>query len=212
MKTVFKIVDVCKKNLKLDWDSVICIVGGEGVGKSNLMLHLLEYYNPNCKIEDIGLNTRGFINSISKSKQYGNPVFDEAGDGLYSREAMGSFNKALNKLFMAIRGKNLFTILVLPDFFDLDSYFRKKRVKGLFEVYGKGKVKFFNKKQIDIINFKCDRFKKIYGVKPSIYDTFPKYKGKLAEDYAELKKEKIKEAIDNLKGDGGEVGDRKSVV
>ena len=199
METIKKIVIESKKKLYKDHDCLFVIVGPEGSGKSHLMMNILDIYNPNSKISDISMNAKDFVRSLRHMKRYGNPVFDEAGDGLYSREAMGGFNRLLNKTYMAIRGLNLFTILVLPDFFDLDSYFRKHRVKGLFQVYKRGSVKFWNKRQIEYINIYCDKTRQITQ-KPSVYDTFPIYKGHLAEQYKELKLQKIKETLNNLDG------------
>jgi len=200
METIKKLILASKEKLKQDHDCFFAITGSEGSGKSHLMLNILDVYNPDATVEDIGLNTGDFVNILKNQKRYGNPVFDEAGDGMYSRESMSGFNRILNKTYMAIRGLNLFTIVVLPDFFDLDSYFRKHRVKGLFQVYKRGKVKFWNKYQIDIINNLCSKTRQI-SVKPSIYDTFPIYKGHLRKDYDNKKREKIQETLNNLSGD-----------
>ena len=201
MKQIIKIVTEAEKKLHKDHDFVMAICGPEGGGKSHLMLNIIEQVYPKATIKSIGFNTIGFINALKGAKRYGLAVFDEAGDGLYSRDAMTGVNKLLAKAFMTIRGRNLFTILVLPDFFDLDSYFRKHRVKGLFIVPKRGRVRVYNKRQIDRINQIGERTKRIL-VKPSIYDTFPKYKGYLAEIYKMHKDEKIKESLDNLDQSG----------
>ncbi|HMA69857.1 MAG TPA: hypothetical protein VKN74_08280 [Candidatus Mcinerneyibacterium sp.] len=197
MKSIYKIVEIIKKNLKKDYDALMVITGKEGVGKSHLMLNILDYYNPKAKISDISLNKNDFRHNIRFQPRYGNPVFDEAGDGLFSREAMTSFNREIVKLYMAIRGRNLFTILVLPDFFDLDSFFRKHRVRFLIEVYKRGRFKLWDRPQIDIIN-QYNTFHRNITTKPLFYDTFPIYKGHLAEEYKKKKEEKIEEALNSL--------------
>jgi len=192
-----RIIDIIKKNLKKDYDCLMVISGKEGVGKSHLMLNILDYYNPKANIDDISLNKEDFRQNIRTQKRFGNPVFDEAGDGMFSREAMTSFNREIVKLYMAIRGRNLFTILVLPDFFDLDTFFRKHRVRFLIEVYKRGKFKLLDRPQIDNINQKCTFHRNIY-IKPLFHDTFSKYKGHLAEAYNKKKEEKIQQAFDDL--------------
>jgi ABC-type dipeptide/oligopeptide/nickel transport system ATPase component len=197
MQSIKKIIDIVKKKNHQDHDTLFVIVGDEGSGKSNLMLHILEEYNKEADIRDVAFNKEEFVRVLKNMKRFGNPVFDEAGDGMYSRDAMVGLNKLLIKTYMAIRGYNLFTILVLPNFFDLDSFFRQHRVKGLFQVYKRGSFKFWNKNQIYYINQSSEKKIKI---KPSVYDTFPKYKGRLKEEYDIKKTERIKQALNNITG------------
>ncbi|MFO7823558.1 MAG: hypothetical protein R6V72_06440, partial [Cyclobacterium sp.] len=60
---------------------------------------MLEHYNPNAKINDIAFNKEEFVHVLRNMQQFGNPVFDEAGDGMYSRDAMVGLNKLLIKTY-----------------------------------------------------------------------------------------------------------------
>jgi hypothetical protein len=198
MKNIHKLLDISYKKNKNDHDTVFCIVGDEGSSKSTLGLHIHDYWldlvkrEPNIK--RIGLDVEGFKVALSRAKKLDIAIFDEAGDGLYSRRTMSAMNVLLTKTFMTIRALNLLTILILPDFFDLDSFFRKRRVRGLFYVYRRGRVMFFNRRQIQQIIDKCEDRKRIYGVSPSLYDTFPKYQGVLKKQYDKLKRDKTKQS------------------
>lgn len=205
MKSILQLIDVNIYHQNRDNDVVWGIIGEEGSGKSNLMMHVKDYYcnkmNIPLEIKDIGLNVQDFKVALTRNKDrpFANPVFDEAQDGLYSREAMkGNLNILLNKTYMAIRGMRFFTILCLPDFFSLDTYFRKKRIRGLFWVYKRGHCAFYTKDQVSFISMQ----KSFKGVKPIIRDTFPKYKGKLKKEYDALKKERMSAQIKRLETEG----------
>lgn len=202
MKNIHKLLDIAYRKNSNDHDSVFCIVGAEGSSKSTLALHSHDYWLKKRRLKPdicrIGLDVKGFKNALAKAKKRDVVIFDEAGDGLYSRQTMSRVNVLLTKTFMAIRAQNLLTLLVLPDFFDLDTFFRKRRVRGLFYVYRRGRVMFFNQMQIQKIIDKCEGLKRIYGVTPSLYDTFPKYTGILKKDYDKLKREKVKQSQRNL--------------
>jgi hypothetical protein len=112
---------------------------------------------------------------------------------------MSDFNKDVIKMYTVIRGKGLFTILVLPSFWYLDKFFRMHRVKGLWHVYSRGRVAFWNKRQIARMIQKGEDHQDIWAVKPSLRDAFPVYKGYLLEDYKVLKAKKIADTITAMK-------------
>jgi len=199
------------KHLK-KWDTVIVICGAEGGSKSNLALHIIDWWytklRGKCKATDIKhmcLDEKQFETDLSDCVKMEATVFDEAG-ALSSRAALTKFNKKLMKAYQVIRADLLFTVLVIPDIWDLDTWFRNKRIKGLFHVYNRGRVAFYGKektKMLMVLN--QNRIVKSYGfVKPSFRDTFPIYKGVLAKPYEELKEIKEKQARRELK-EGDEV-------
>lgn len=177
-------------------DTVLIITGNEGIGKSNLLLDIIEEWEKitgeHFTIDNVGLNQEQWIHAISIAKKtVGIAPFDEAGDGLLSRDAMSDFNRDVVKMYIVIRGLSLLTVLVLPSFWYLDKFFRMHRVKGLFFVYSRGKVAFWNKKQIKKIIMKGDDNQDVWVAKPSFRDSFPLYTGHLREGYEIRKAEKI---------------------
>lgn len=199
-------LDIVFEKHKKDWDTVVAIVGKVGVGKSNLALHMLEYWNTKlngeCKESDIKhmcLNRDDFIKDLSDCKKNEMTIYDEAGD-ISSRGAMTEFNRQLMVAYQIIRADNIFTVLVLPDIWDLDSYFRNKRIKGLFYVPKRGRVAFWGKKKIEkVLNINQYKpIKNYFVVKPDFTDTCPIYKGVMINSYKELKETKVKEYRKNL--------------
>ena len=206
LKGVKEYLDIVYKNHQNNWDTVIAIVGKVGVGKSNLALHMLEYWNQKingkCDPEDIKnmcLNREDFMKRLSNCKKKEMIIYDEAGD-ISSRSALDKFNKQLMVAYQIIRGDNLFTVLVLPDIWDLDSYFRNKRIKGLFYVKERGKVAFWNRDKIEGILAINQYYpiKNYFAVSPDFTDTYPIYKGAMQDNYKELKENKLLEFRKNL--------------
>lgn len=207
MKWIKEYQEIRFEKHKKDWDTVIAIDGDEGVSKSNLNLHMLDYWcellNGECKPEDIKhmcLTGNDFIDDLSDSIPNEYISFDEAGE-LDSRRAMSDFNVKISQAYQVIRADRLFTTLVLPSFWDLETRFRLRRVKALFHVYARGKVAVYLKDKVRLL---CQlnehrKIKSYYGVSPDFYANFPIYKGVLADKYKELKKKKTQEARSKLK-------------
>ena len=200
MKEIQRLLEKVLKAHQDQHDTVWIISGDEGFGKSNLLLDIVEEWglmtDRKYTIENIGLTPQGWVRAISIAEPHiGIAPFDEAGDGLLSRDAMSDFNKDVIKMYTVIRGKGLFTILVLPSFWYLDKFFRMHRVKGLFHVYNRGRVAFWNKQQIKQIILRGEDHQDIWAAKPSIRDSFPRYDGYLKADYEKLKAEKIASSI-----------------
>jgi hypothetical protein len=206
MERIKKAVDVTHDKLAFeDWDSVWCITGQEGGSKSHLGLHILDYwYSRNTlkpeHIKHIGLDQKGFVNALDNTGKVGCCIYDEAGE-LTNKRTMSKFNVELTKIYQVIRGRNVFTILILPSIFDLDPYFSKRRIRGLFYVYKRGRCAFWSRTRLQtMLQMNALKYvKKELVVRPTFYDTFPKYNGILLDGYKKLKDDKMKEIIVNLK-------------
>lgn len=192
---------------KQNWDTFGIIIGDEGVGKSNVGLHYLDIWSRitkgKCLPEDIKhvcLTGKDFVDDLSDMKENELTIFDEAGE-LDSRRAMSNFNTLLTQAYKVIRADRLFTILILPDFWDLEPRFRNRRVKFLIYVYQRGKAKMWLKDNVrKIVALNEGRIiKNINVVKPDLYFSFPIYGGAMAEEYEKLKKKKTTEARKKLK-------------
>jgi len=221
LKGVYRYLDLVFNKHKKNWDTVICICGAVGVGKSNLALHMLEYWNKKLygkvsksDIKHVCLDSVGFLHDLADCKQYEMTIYDEAGE-LSSRNAMNKLNKMIMVTYQIIRADKIFTVLILPDIWYLDSYFRNTRVKGLFVVSKRGKVAFWNYQKLrKIIDLNQSRNIKNYWVTPPNFtDSYPMYKGILMEEYEKLKAKKTSEARQKLKEvvdeNGNEIRDLK---
>lgn len=128
---------VKKRVLKKDRDWVCVIDGEEGVGKSVLAQQIAKYLDPNFTIDDIVFNSDEFLKKIKdpKTKKGKAIVLDEAFSAASSRSSLSEVNRAMIGVATEMRQKNLFIILCIPSFFDLDRYFALWRCRALFHIY-----------------------------------------------------------------------------
>lgn len=126
-------------------DCLIVMSGREGYGKSTLAIHTWRYINhlrktwnlpSNFNVNNIGLTSKTFLESIKNSNKGDVVMYDEAALGLYNRQSMKKSNTTLNQVLMICRYKNLFLILNIPDFMALDAGVRRRRVTLLCNVKG----------------------------------------------------------------------------
>lgn len=207
MKRVQEYLKIAYNAHKRDWDTVICITGENRKGKTNLGLHMVEEWlklqgievTPNHVDKHIGISKVSFARVLEGAKKMDPIMDDEAGD-ISSRSAMSKANRLYMTGYQVVAAENLFTILILPEFWNLDSYFRKDRVKHLFHVYARGKVAFWDKdklKRLVAVN-ETMKVKNLLVEYPTFYDTFPKYNGPLKERYEALKLAKMKQVRKEL--------------
>lgn len=222
MNYIREYVDIVYDAHKSDWDTVITITGKNRKGKTNLALWILHLWIekkygevlPEHAKKYLGVDIERFSVVLNDAKKMDCIVDDEAGD-ISSRGAMTKNNRLLTQNYQIIAGMNLLTILVLPEFWYLDGYFRKDRVKHIFYVYQRGKTAFWEEKSKDVIvdiNQSFDR-KNLFVTYPDFIDNFPKYKGPLLEPYLLMKEAKMKtvrsdlqQAIADNKPRAGRVG------
>lgn len=123
--------------LKKDRDWVIVIDGEEGVGKSVLAQQIALYLDPTFCLDDIVFTADQFIRKIKDIKTTKGKVvlLDEGYNAANARASMTEANRSMIGLATEMRQRNLFIIIVLPSFFDLDKYFALWRCKTLFHVY-----------------------------------------------------------------------------
>lgn len=127
--------------------SVILIDGGQGQGKTTLMVHILDYINsihglPPCDLSkknhpQLSLGGKEFIKNFNQCKKDKLPciAYDESGD--YSkRSSMSKFNSMLNRRFETIRSSNIIVLFALPNFNVIDNYlFDLQIVRGALHLY-----------------------------------------------------------------------------
>ncbi len=128
---------VKKRVLTKDRDWVLVIDGEEGVGKSVLAQQVGKYLDPNFGIRNIVFNSDEFLKKIKdpKTKPGTTIVLDEAFSAASSRASLSEVNRAMIGVATEMRQKNLFVILCIPSFFDLDKYFALWRCRALFHLY-----------------------------------------------------------------------------
>lgn len=207
MKYVRQQLDIQYDGLhKKERDAVNLVVGEEGDGKSHFTMHCLEYWlekkYQEVKNEDIkfmNLDIEDWAKTFSEAQKGDMCIYDEAGE-LAGRRTMSKLNVAIARAYQIIRADCLNSFLVLPDLFWLDGTFTKRRAKGLFYVYERGKVAYWNRDQLrKIMDINSKRtVKSVWVVTPLFFDNFPIYKGKLKDAYDKKKKEFMKDTRKEL--------------
>jgi len=130
-----KNLDQAKRVIKKDWDMVFCVDGYEGSGKSVLAQQIAKYCDPTLDISRIAFTPKEFIDAINKAGKYQAVIYDEAYGGMSSRAAMSEVNRSLMSVLAEIRQKNLFVLVVMPCFFEMDKYAAVWRSRALIHVY-----------------------------------------------------------------------------
>ena len=128
---------VKKRVLTKDRDFVVVIDGEEGVGKSVLAQQIAAYLDPDFNLDKIVFNSDDFLKIIKdpKTKPGSCVLLDEAFNAANNRASLTEVNRSMIGVATEMRQKNLFVILVLPSFFDLDKYFALWRCRALIHVY-----------------------------------------------------------------------------
>jgi len=198
---IYRAIDIIYDGVvNKDYDNVLCITGDEGKGKTHIGLHIVDEWlrrrygtvTPEMAGKFIGMDGKGFVKVLGGVKRFDIAMNDEAAD-ISSRGALEKVNKLFMKAYQIIRGDNLFTILIIPSVFDLDSFFRKRRVRHLIHVYKRGKFAYWGHERLKRMVEQNERFpvKNYYVVRPLFYDNLPKYDGVLLNPYLKIKEDKM---------------------
>jgi len=128
---------VKKRVLTKDRDWVAVVDGEEGVGKSVLAQQIAKYLDPDFNLDKVVFTADEFLKIIKDptTKKGACIVLDEAFSAANSRSSLTEVNRSMIGVATEMRQKNLFILMVLPSFFDLDKYFALWRCRALFHVY-----------------------------------------------------------------------------
>lgn len=189
--------DLAKEEIKKDWDMVFVLDGQEGAGKSVLAQQIGYYCDPQLELKRIVFSPDDFKKQVINCKRKNACIiFDEAYGGLSSRKAMSDVNQGLVSMLAEIRQKNLFVIIVLPTFFDLDKYVALWRSRALVHVYAdrfkRGYFKFFsyNKKKKLYVNGK--KFYNYNVAQPDFIGRFTNFYPIGDKEYREKKRKSLR--------------------
>jgi len=184
-------VESVKSHLKAKWDWVHVVDGMEGSGKSTFGLLIKAIYEGEWNLDRIIYDARELVENMEKLPRKSCIMMDEIILTSYKRDASTAINKVLNKAFSIVRDRNLFFILILPSYFDLDKDLRK-RARYRTYCYGKGTqrgwVIFY---QIVRTQWtKKDPFQNEIG--EYIFPNIPK---KIYDDYSQVKRKMLKDKL-----------------
>lgn len=185
-------LDRAKRVIKEDWDMLFLVDGMEGSGKSVMAQQIGGYCDPTLNIERVTFTPEEFRNAIMEATAFQCVIYDEAYTGLSSRATMSRINRTLVSMLAEIRQKNLFVIVVMPTFFDLDKYVALWRSRALIHVYTgdnfqRGFFAFYN------IDTKKDLYvngKKFYNYRASKSNFYGRFTNWYAVDKEEYRQKK----------------------
>lgn len=130
-------VNMVKARIRDHWDYVIVVDGREGSGKSTLALHIKALYDGSYNLNHVLFDAESLLEEMEKAPMGSCVMLDEAIISLYKRDSLKEFQTILVKSFSIIRARELFFIMVLPNFWDLDGSLRNRANYRVY-VYAKG--------------------------------------------------------------------------
>jgi hypothetical protein len=139
--------------VRKDDDFILLIDGMERSGKSVLAQQIARFFDPEFDVSKIVFTVDDFLDTVKNADQYTCIIWDEAFRGLSKRQAISKVNKKVVQTLMEVGQRNLFIIIVLPTYFELDKYAALHRCKCLIHVhrdkhYRRGYFKFFDYKKM----------------------------------------------------------------
>lgn len=166
-----------KKIVKKDWDVVILIDGGEGAGKSVLAQQVAYFFDETFTDDRMTIGLEDFEKAIMNAKPSQAIVGDEMMRLLNSKSAMTHINKRIVELLAEVRQKNLFIVLVMPSFFDMDKYAALWRSTALIHCYtGDGRERgffgFYTEQKKKMLYLTGKKLYDYYKVKPNFVGRF----------------------------------------
>lgn len=183
-------LDVVKHDVERDYDAFIIVTGREGFGKSTLAMQIAVYLDDTFNLDRCCFTDTQFMEAVDNAKQYQAIVFDETMGYLSSRGTMSKFNRALVKVMSEMRSKNLFVILCISNFFELDRYPAIHRSTGLIHIYKRGSFGSYDYNKKKELYIKGKKFYS-YAVSPTFIGDFVKYFALPKEEYEKKKQEAI---------------------
>ncbi len=207
-----KIIDIAIKEQENENDSCFLVCGKEGRGKSTFIQDCVEYIDKvkgtETPIKNIAMDIPNLINALQTNKPKSTIVLDE-GIKLASINIFDRLSRGLTEAFVVMRKKSFLTFIAFTNPSKIQSYFREDRIKGLFFIKKRGVVYFYPAHELTHIIPELVRKKKtsidaFSEFEPRFTAKFPKYEGRLKEEYDVLKDENIDLTLNRLKNIYGE--------
>ena len=147
-------LDIMVNAVQYDFDSIIIIDGEiEGSGKSVLAQQVGYYMAWKCgktmSLNHIVFTPNQFLEAIDNAEKRECIIWDEAYQGSSKWRQMSKINQVIMSRLQKIRQKNLFIVIVLPYFFDLNSYLAVPRSWFLIHVEIKNQMEVTEQEEVN---------------------------------------------------------------
>lgn len=204
---IVRIANGIKQGMETQFDYVLVVSGPSGVGKSKWTLHFIELWFAMIgkeldkkTITHINVDRNKWLKKFKDMEAYDINVFDEAAIGLSNKQWMERFAKTLEMLFDVVRYKRFLSVIVIPNFFRLNKFFREDRLRGLVWIDKRGQYKYYTRERIvKLSNLNERRFiKRMDLTQPIHLKSFTDYNGYLSKDYDKMKNIGVDEILDKV--------------
>ena len=126
------------KRVELKWDGLLYIGGKEGDGKSTLAGQIAWVLDPTYNIDRCIFTPQQFIDAVENAQPKQAIVYDEAQDVFDSYSGRDPQSRIIKSLLTRIRRKQLYIIIVAPDFWRINKYLFIQRSLCFILVYSVG--------------------------------------------------------------------------
>jgi hypothetical protein len=134
------LANTIRRRLRNDYDVACCIDGVEGFGKSTMAYWLCKKVDPDFDpTTRIAYSIDHFLELIYKTPRYGAVMIDGGMEVLYKRKAMDPFVVRATQIIAMARQRNLFYVITLPQFHNLDVNLREWRIRLWIHLYRRGR-------------------------------------------------------------------------
>lgn len=161
---------------KEDWDYMAIVGGIPGVGKSTFAQAIAKFLDPNFEQDQICFTAKEFVKKTENGKKGQAFILDESFADMNSSLYKDPEFVALLNHIQAVRQKNLYLLVVLPDFFTLIKNVAVFRASHLFvpytKDYSRGDVAVFDRESKRQLYFKGKKECDYKAVHPNFYTDF----------------------------------------
>lgn len=183
---------IAKSRLRRNRDFVLLVDGVPGIGKSTFAAQIAKIVDPSFDVHNMHYDGDDFIKAAVDSPKYKAIIYDEAYRDWSNLRVLSSISHRLNAMLMEIRQNNLFIIIILPSWFDLNKTMAIFRSDAMIHCYERPNgARAFNYYTREAKKYMYIRGKKFYNYKygnPIIKSTFSDYMPINMEGYLKKKK------------------------
>lgn len=169
-------MDSLRERVEKNWDGLMYIGGYEGDGKSTFAGQIAAYLDPTYNLDRCVFTPEQFLHAIENAKPFQAIVYDEAQDAFDSYNSRDPKTKVIKSKLTRIRKKQLFIIIVAPDFWRINKYLFIQRSLCFINVYSKGLERgffaFYSRSKKHILYIKGKREENIHVIEPDFRGDF----------------------------------------
>lgn len=198
MQRYKRFLEMLYDHVQDDWDRLIPVVGGEGVGKSTLILESIWLYeqirgndpSPETVLDKVVFDSREAFRDKLLAADPGDPLaVMDATNVLYNKDVMQPDQKEVKKNLLDVRLENYVIFFGYQAWGDIPRFMRARRAKNAIRVLRpRGNLKGYNRRQLDEKYSDLDENE---WPDPALVDTFPSLEGtRLWERFDQIDRER----------------------